>query len=513
MLDPTDSFFFEVPREMLECKHYITPIYNYIDWLDKPAFPFLLIALSYKCLGLNDFAARLPSALSGIIMILLTYIFALKRINRRTALLSSLILCSSLLFLIVGHVALSDEPLSMLFTAAMLISGCGLAGNRSVNLSAYIFLALAILCKGPIAVILAGGSIALYLLVINRTFSEFVSSLFKLKLVHGIFIVLLICVPYYCLAHATTNGAFSEQFFFRQNLGRLQGKVNHLEPIWFYLPVFFGGYFPWSVYFILSISWLRGYWKRRFSLTHRQKFILFCLCWFLFVAVLFTLVPTRLATYIVPFSSAFSIIVGAFFDLLIRVQQCHQKCEKVPFKVALVLPPALIAIASTIAVIIVFIKLIDKSLFLFFGIGQFLVLTGSFLAVKEFWQNSYRRAIFSLTLALTLSLLILIPASFVWFYRTHQLFFNQTIALTQKNKANIATLFSPVPSVVFYLGHRIPNIENLDQLGQFSCSGQKPHYLLASRNCLDIPELQAKEHIIETDGKWYLLDVDGFPWQ
>src|SRR5277367_1919176 len=72
MLDPTDSFFVEAPKEMLEQGHFLTPLFNYADWFDKPAFPFLLTVVSYKMFGISTWAARLPSALSGIALVLLT---------------------------------------------------------------------------------------------------------------------------------------------------------------------------------------------------------------------------------------------------------------------------------------------------------------------------------------------------------------------------------------------------------------------------------------------------------
>ncbi len=319
MLDPTDSFFFEVPREMIECKHYVTAIYNYIDWLDKPAFPFLLTVISYKLFGISDFAARLPAAASGIILVISTYVLAWQKIGRRAAILSALILSSSPLFLIVGHVALTDETLSMLFGIAMLFIGFALtSAKQKVNSLGYVFLALAVLCKGPIALILAAGIILLYLLIVNTSLNNLGDYILKLRPVAALLVLLAICLPYYYLAHVTTAGAFTDQFFFRQNLGRLQGKVNHLEPVWFYIPVFFAGYFPWCFYLLFCAPWLKKLFARRFALTERQKFIVYCFCWLVFVGLLFTLVPTRLPTYIVPFSPALAIIVGTYLDAFIK---------------------------------------------------------------------------------------------------------------------------------------------------------------------------------------------------
>ncbi len=120
MLDPTDSFFVEAAREMLELSHYVTPVINYTDWLDKPALPLICIIASYRIFGINEWAARLPSALSAVILVLFTFAAAKRLTGLRTAFYASLILCTSPLFLIVAHVALTDMPLTMFVGISML---------------------------------------------------------------------------------------------------------------------------------------------------------------------------------------------------------------------------------------------------------------------------------------------------------------------------------------------------------------------------------------------------------
>src|SRR5262249_50985575 len=120
MLDPTDSFFVETGREMLFAHHYLTPLFNYTDWLDKPAFPFLLIVASYKVFGVNEWAARLPSALSAVALTMCTYSSAARMLGRRVGVLAGLILAACPLFCAVGHLALSDEPLSLFLGIALL---------------------------------------------------------------------------------------------------------------------------------------------------------------------------------------------------------------------------------------------------------------------------------------------------------------------------------------------------------------------------------------------------------
>ncbi|MEC4679521.1 MAG: glycosyltransferase family 39 protein, partial [Nitrospirota bacterium] len=65
----------EAAREMLETGEWISPTLNYEPRFAKPAFVYWLISGSYSLFGINEFAARFPSALSGLCVLLLQYAF------------------------------------------------------------------------------------------------------------------------------------------------------------------------------------------------------------------------------------------------------------------------------------------------------------------------------------------------------------------------------------------------------------------------------------------------------
>ena len=519
MLDPTDSFFIEAAREMGECHNYVITLANYTEWYEKPVLFLWLCTASYKLFGVSAWAARLPAALSGIILVVATYLFAIRRLNKRTAILSAVILCTSPLFSIVGHVALTDELLSMLLGMAMLyVSQSIITSKQKTNLIAYVFLALAVLCKGPIALVLAFGSVVLYLSVVSDSLKMAKESFFRLRPIAGLIIILCLCLPYFFFAHIATHGLFTEQFFMRQNLGRLQGTVNHQEPLWFYFPVFFAGYFPWCLYFLMAMPWIRRFLSFRLKFTERQKFITFNFCWFVFVAVLFFIVPTKLYTYIVPFSPAFAIVTAAYLDVWAQAKltdstknSTHSIKQKE--NLLIVLPPSLSFAGSLIMFFVLLaLKILQGPVLVVVSTGLIITAIFSLRSGWMFWVGRYNKALVNLSLASIIACATLIPAFFRWFYETHQVILEKAITLVAERNGNLATLFSPVPSTSFYLKHRVPTIESLSQLRQFCKSGRSPHFLLASSNCKKIPELQVDKHTVLTNGKWYLLIVEGFPW-
>src|ERR1043166_2054327 len=63
----------EAAREMLESDNWVVPTFNGQLRVDKPALLYWLQLGAYKIFGVNEFAARLPSALAALATVLLAY--------------------------------------------------------------------------------------------------------------------------------------------------------------------------------------------------------------------------------------------------------------------------------------------------------------------------------------------------------------------------------------------------------------------------------------------------------
>jgi 4-amino-4-deoxy-L-arabinose transferase-like glycosyltransferase len=539
MLDPTDSFFVEAPREMLSQHHYLTPLFNYVDWFDKPAFPFLLIVASYKVFGISAWAARLPSALSGIAIILCTALTASRIAGVRAGLFSALVLMTCPLFLIVGHSALTDEPLALFVTISMLgFAQVLILEDSKFLLPAYVALSLAILCKGPIGLVIVVGSLVSYSALIywhQRQRHSSISSANSLSLppgtgstgisdgflemragkpalpvvgemhhapkMHfwvGTAVILVLACPYYLIAHATTSGAFTREFFLHQNIGRFEGTVNHQQPMWFYLPIFLAGYFPWTIIFLAALPQLKQLWQVHVW-TRRQRLLVLSLLWLVFVFVLFSFIPTKLPTYIVPLSSAFALITGIYLDLFARV-----KSTKVFGAFALG------SLVLSLAAIILAPKLVKEVP----GMPPLVTAiagSGAAFSLAQIWclrKGKFKQSLKTLFLSTYLIVAFSIPFGFYGYYITHQRPIDALVLLAKSKRVNLATLFNSVPSAIFVFNHRIPMLQSMPAVKEFSRSEGSPHWLLATRNCLAIGELHAREHIIANKGKWYLISVD-----
>ena len=69
LLDETEPLFAEAARQMQVTGDWITPYFNGVTRFDKPPLIYWLMAIAYGTIGVNEWAARLPSAISGTLLI------------------------------------------------------------------------------------------------------------------------------------------------------------------------------------------------------------------------------------------------------------------------------------------------------------------------------------------------------------------------------------------------------------------------------------------------------------
>src|SRR5436309_1244284 len=69
-----ESIYAEVAKEMVRTGDWLTPHWNSRPWFEKPPLYLWLAATSFKLFGITEFAARLPSALSGVGLVAIVYL-------------------------------------------------------------------------------------------------------------------------------------------------------------------------------------------------------------------------------------------------------------------------------------------------------------------------------------------------------------------------------------------------------------------------------------------------------
>ncbi len=157
LMDPDEGRYAEIAREMLALKDWIVPHLNLLPYLEKPPLVYWLTALSFKVLGYTEAAARLPSAVSALAGLFLAYGLGRALWGPGPGVLSALGLATCAGYVVLGRILTLDMTFSLFLNLAI---GLGfLAWSRERPRLwpwAYLALALAVLTKGPVALVLAG---------------------------------------------------------------------------------------------------------------------------------------------------------------------------------------------------------------------------------------------------------------------------------------------------------------------------------------------------------------------
>ena len=311
----------EAGREMLETGDWISPTFNYEPRFAKPVLVYWLMSLSYWWFGIDEFSARLPSAMFGLGLIVLQYLFLTRFRGPTVGLFGALMLLLNLQIIGLSRMVLTDSVL-IFFTTLSLFSFWlafhGRSHERWWRWVFYLGMAVATLAKGPVGFLVPLVTVALYLTATRqwRRFWEQGSPLV------GSLLFAAIASPWYAVMwsiHGTEYAASAQANTVGRFLNPMEG---HGFTVLFYLPVLLLGFFPWSGW--LPFAWYEAYrsWRegRRGTenavpVQDRSSMDLewFAAAWVLGVLVFFTLSSTRLAHYIAPLFPAAALLTASYW--------------------------------------------------------------------------------------------------------------------------------------------------------------------------------------------------------
>ncbi len=312
----------EAAREMLETGNWISPTLNYEPRFAKPAFTYWLISGSYTLWGINEFAARFPSAVSGLCLILLQYLFVFRWCGAPIAWLSSIMLLFNLEFLGMNRLVLTDPEL-VLFTT---LAGYSFwhAFHKPTKQSPWLFalfylaMACAMLVKGPLGIIVPLAGVIPYL-TLTRQWRRFWREGFPLL---GTVLVTVVAAPWYVAMFQIHGDAYlaSAQ---ADTTGRFMNPMEgHGGSLLFYLPVLLVGFFPWSAFVPAVLYHAMARWKEAWrgplSIAPDKHLELFLSLWVVALFGFFTLSATRLPHYIYPLFPPIAILVALWWKRVVE---------------------------------------------------------------------------------------------------------------------------------------------------------------------------------------------------
>ncbi|HEV2270974.1 MAG TPA: phospholipid carrier-dependent glycosyltransferase [Steroidobacteraceae bacterium] len=297
MLDPDEGRYAEIPREMVASGDWVTPRLDGLKYFEKPALQYWATAVLYTVVGLSNWSSRLWTVGLGFACLPLIYAWLTRLYDRRAALAGIAILAMSPYFGIIGHLNLLDAGFTFWMCATVLAFALAQSSparsgkERNWMLVCWAAAALAVLSKGIVVFVLAGGTLVLYCLA-ERDLRPWG----RLHLALGVPLFVALAVPWFVVV-SLRNSDFVQFFFVHEHFQRfLTKEAQRVEPWWYFVALLVVGALPWLV--TLARAAL-GAWRDSGS-SYPFKPLKFLLLFSALTLVFFSTSGSKLATYILP---------------------------------------------------------------------------------------------------------------------------------------------------------------------------------------------------------------------
>jgi 4-amino-4-deoxy-L-arabinose transferase len=300
---PDEIRYAEIPREMISSGDWIVPHFNGLRYFEKPVLGYWVYAGAMLLFGENNFAIRLPSALSVGLSALLIYILIYKVLRKRANEGEEMSSTAVLIFLTyfevfaVGNTAVLDNLFSFFLTATMIAFYLASEApeksrkERNLLILSGISCGLAFLTKGFLAFAVPVLVLAPYLVWQQRYID-----LFRMTWL-PILIATIVALPWSVMIHLKEPD-FWRFFFWHEHIYRFfNSNAQHEAPFWYFFVMIPGIFLPWIFLIPASIIGI----KDQLHVKNRESNLLkLSICWLILPFIFFSFSHGKLLTYILP---------------------------------------------------------------------------------------------------------------------------------------------------------------------------------------------------------------------
>jgi len=298
-----------IADEMMHESRWVTPVLEGRPWLEKPPLYYWLTIPIFRVAGDGEATARLGPAVAAFWTALVVYWLGSILWSRLAGLIGASALLTMVGFAAFGRSASTDMPMTACMTTGLAALAVAAVGEKQVLwrlLAGYVFLGLAVLAKGPVALILAGGVGVCHWTIESRM------QLRRWHPVAGLAIMLAVSVPWFWLAFRQNGFGFILVFFINHNLARYVTDIHHhTQPLYYFVPITLGLIYPWSAWLIFSAS--RAGFRKLRQWHDWNPANLFLGCWILFPLVFFSISRSKLPGYVLPILPPLALVLGSTF--------------------------------------------------------------------------------------------------------------------------------------------------------------------------------------------------------
>lgn len=284
LFDWDEVNFAEAAREMVVSGDWFNVTINFDPFWEKPPLFLWLQALSIKMFGVSSFSARLPNVIIGLITIIILFKSVFNRYDIKAAALSVLLYLGSFTPQLYFKTGIIDPLFNLLmFSSVIWLLKSIETKQTRMFFYAGLALGLAILTKGPVAILLVGLTGLVYQIMHGTFYS--VSSL--LKLILGLLIFPAIYFGY----GVYKQGWWHVQEFLAYQVDLFQNPVaSHGQPFYYHILVLVLACFP-MVALVAPALFIRV------NSRHDISYIRWLKVMFWVVLIVFSLVTTKIVHY------------------------------------------------------------------------------------------------------------------------------------------------------------------------------------------------------------------------
>ncbi len=292
LFDWDEINFAEIAREMVVSGQWAEPQMGFASFTEKPPLFFWLQAISMKCFGVNEFAARLPNALLAMVVLPFLYLVGKRIKDHRFGLLWALAYFGSLLPHLYFKSGIIDPYFNFfIFTGILSLFTISQKEKEGARvfwwvMAGGISTGLAILTKGPVALLVTGLMIAVLWVSRKFRFPVSIPSLLGWGLV-----TLLTTATWFTYNYFQHGAVFIREFTVRQWELLTTPDAGQKGFLFYHFLVLYFGCFPASSFMIHGWRFKGNAGEKELDLVYWMKVL------FSVVLILFSLVTTKIVHY------------------------------------------------------------------------------------------------------------------------------------------------------------------------------------------------------------------------
>lgn len=341
LMDVDETRYVAMARDMFHSKDFMTLYLNGEYFFEKPPLYFWQECLSFALWGgkVNEWTARFPVAALGFIFSMVVYGVGRIYINRRFGVFTSLIIATSLEFIMLAKYAILDIVLTFYIGLALVayfsVYFCKENHKKFYWWAFYVFTGLAVMAKGIPGIAVPFGTV-FFTSIMAKKFKEIFKPVF---LIPGLILFCLIVLPWHILMFKIHDPLFFNEYIVKHHLHRFlntpHNEIGRKQPFYYYFIVVLWGFIPW-IFSIIAVfidkikNWGKLHYVEKVknfdfsTLDNTHKLLALCWVTAFWIMLFFSMSSTKLATYILPVYFPLAVITGLMWKDYVDKQK-HEK--------------------------------------------------------------------------------------------------------------------------------------------------------------------------------------------